>query len=40
MRLNPNVCLLVVDPQNTARYLEIRGKVELIEEGPSSTWTN
>jgi len=33
MQANSNVCLLVVDPQNTARYLEIRGEVELIEEG-------
>ena len=33
MQANPKVCLLVVDPQNTARYLEIRGEVELIEEG-------
>jgi PPOX class probable F420-dependent enzyme len=33
MLANPKVCLLVVDPQNTARYLEIRGEVELIENG-------
>ena len=33
MLVNPKVCLLVVDPENTARYLEIRGEVELIEEG-------
>jgi PPOX class probable F420-dependent enzyme len=33
MLANPKVCLLVVDPENTARYLEIRGDVELIEEG-------
>jgi PPOX class probable F420-dependent enzyme len=33
MLANPKVCLLVVDPQNTARYLEIRGEAELIEEG-------
>ena len=33
MLTNPKVCLLVVDPENTARYLEIRGEVELIEEG-------
>ena len=32
MLANPKVCLLVVDPENTARYLEIRGEVELIEE--------
>ena len=33
MLVNPKVSLLVVDPENTARYLEIRGEVELIEEG-------
>ena len=33
MLANPKVCLLVVDPEHTARYLEIRGEVELIEEG-------
>ncbi len=33
MLVNPKVCLLVVDPEHTARYLEIRGEVELIEEG-------
>ena len=33
MQANPKACLLVVDPQNTARYLAIRGEVELIEEG-------
>jgi PPOX class probable F420-dependent enzyme len=33
MLANPKVSLLVVDPQNTARYLEIRGEAELIEEG-------
>ena len=33
MLVNPQVCLLVVDPENTARYLEIRGEVELIDEG-------
>jgi hypothetical protein len=32
MQANPSVCLLVVDPENTARYLEIRGEVELIED--------
>jgi Pyridoxamine 5'-phosphate oxidase len=30
---NPKVSLLVVDPQNTARYLEIRREAELVEEG-------
>jgi PPOX class probable F420-dependent enzyme len=33
MQANPKVSLLVVDPQNTARYLEIRGEAELVEEG-------
>jgi len=33
MLANPKVCLFVVDPENTARYLEIRGEAELIEEG-------
>jgi PPOX class probable F420-dependent enzyme len=33
MLANPKVSLLVVDPENTARYLEIRGEVELIEDG-------
>ena len=33
MLANPKVSLLVVDPENTARYLEIRGEAALIEEG-------
>jgi PPOX class probable F420-dependent enzyme len=33
MQADPKICLLVVDPENTARYFEIRGEVELIEEG-------
>jgi PPOX class probable F420-dependent enzyme len=33
MMANSKVCLLVVDPENTARYIEIRGEVELIEDG-------
>jgi PPOX class probable F420-dependent enzyme len=33
MLANPKVSLLVVDPEDTARYLEIRGEVELIEDG-------
>ncbi len=33
MLANPKVSLLVVDPQNTARYLEIRGEAELTEAG-------
>lgn len=30
---DPRATLLIVDPQNTGRYLEIRGRVELTEEG-------
>jgi len=30
---NPKVCLLVVDPDNTARFIQIRGDVELVLEG-------
>jgi PPOX class probable F420-dependent enzyme len=30
---NPKVTLLVVDPQNTARYIEIRGEAELVQDG-------
>jgi PPOX class probable F420-dependent enzyme len=33
MLANPRVSLLVVDPEDTARYLSIRGDVEIIEEG-------
>jgi Pyridoxamine 5'-phosphate oxidase len=33
MRANPKVSLLIVDPDDTSRYLEIRGEAELIEEG-------
>lgn len=33
MTRNPKVTLLVVDPENTGRYLEIRGEVELVMEG-------
>ena len=33
MAANPRVSLLVVDPTNTGRYLEIRGDVELVEQG-------
>lgn len=31
--LNPKVSLLVVDPENTGRYIEIRGDAEVIEDG-------
>ncbi|MBK8780253.1 MAG: PPOX class F420-dependent oxidoreductase [Anaerolineales bacterium] len=33
MMSNPKVSLLIVDPENTGRFLQIRGEVELIEEG-------
>ena len=32
MAKNPKVSLLVVDPEDTGRYIEIRGEVELIRE--------
>jgi PPOX class probable F420-dependent enzyme len=30
---NPKVSLLVIDPDNTARYLQVRGEVELVTDG-------
>ena len=33
MLCNPKVSLLIVDPDDTGRYLEIRGEAELITEG-------
>lgn len=33
MRANPRVTLLIVDPHNTARYIEIRGIAHLSERG-------
>lgn len=33
MLANPMVSLLVVDPVNTARYIQIRGDAELVTEG-------
>ncbi len=33
MRANPKVSLLIVDPENTSRYIEIRGEAELVEAG-------
>lgn len=33
MEANPKVSLLVVDPDDTSRYMQIRGEVELVEEG-------
>ena len=32
MMCNPKVSLLIVDPQDTSRYMEIRGEAELVEE--------
>ncbi|MFN8381263.1 MAG: PPOX class F420-dependent oxidoreductase [Anaerolineales bacterium] len=33
MMANPNVSMLLVDPENTGRFLQIRGEVELVEDG-------
>ncbi|MEW6403415.1 MAG: PPOX class F420-dependent oxidoreductase [Chloroflexota bacterium] len=33
MELNPKISLLIVDPENTGRFLQIRGDAELVEEG-------
>jgi PPOX class probable F420-dependent enzyme len=33
MAANPKVSLLIVDPENTGRYIEVRGDAELVEEG-------
>ena len=33
MLSNPKVSLLIVDPENTGRFLQIRGAAELVEEG-------
>jgi len=33
MLANPRVSLLIVDPDDTSRYIQIRGDVEVIEEG-------
>jgi PPOX class probable F420-dependent enzyme len=33
MQANPKVSLLIVDPENTGRFLQIRGEAELVEEG-------
>jgi PPOX class probable F420-dependent enzyme len=33
MRANPKVSLLLVDPENTGRFLQIRGDAELVAEG-------
>jgi PPOX class probable F420-dependent enzyme len=31
--VNPKASLLIVDPENTARYIQIRGEAELVREG-------
>jgi PPOX class probable F420-dependent enzyme len=33
IQANPKVSLLIVDPENTGRFLQIRGEAELVEEG-------
>ena len=33
MSRNPKVSLLIVDPDNTARFIQIRGLAELVQEG-------
>ena len=33
MMVNPKVSLLIVDPENTGRFLQIRGEAELAEAG-------
>ena len=33
MRADPRVTLLVIDPDDSSRWIEIRGDVELVEEG-------
>jgi PPOX class probable F420-dependent enzyme len=33
VRLDPRVSLLVVDPEDTARFIQIRGEVELVIDG-------
>lgn len=33
MAANPRVTLLVVDPEDTSRYIEIRGRAQLVENG-------
>jgi PPOX class probable F420-dependent enzyme len=33
MQADPRVCLLIVDPEDTSRYMQIRGEVELVEAG-------
>ena len=33
MKANPRVSLLIVDPEDTGRFLQIRGEAELVEDG-------
>jgi PPOX class probable F420-dependent enzyme len=33
IEMNPSVSVLIVDPENTGRFLQVRGEAELIEEG-------
>lgn len=33
MSRNPKVSLLIVDPENTSRFIQIRGDAELVQEG-------
>ena len=33
MMANPKVSLLIVDPEDTARFLQIRGEAKLVEQG-------
>ena len=33
MQANPKVTLLVIDPRDAGRWIEVRGEVELVEEG-------
>ncbi|MBK6791244.1 MAG: PPOX class F420-dependent oxidoreductase [Anaerolineales bacterium] len=30
---NPNASLLIIDPENTARFIQIRGQVEIVQVG-------
>lgn len=40
LRREPRVSLLIVDPQNPYRYLEVRGRVERIEPDPDGAFIN
>ena len=33
LRIDPRATLLIVDPDNTARYIELRGEMSLVREG-------